>query len=189
MSLRTESRKRPVSGGLHRRDADLAVALHAVAVADREQRALIEHRKNRPWCRRTSSLLSMLPPMARGMTEVMRPQFGGGATPITPKNGLSLSLPPHGSVTVPACLSIGRIFMTKSGKSSGMVPSSGMMRLKPQFCRSVTSKMSTSRTSPGLAPSTCTGPVSKCGPGPRSAASRIGRCSGRISKTGSVGRR
>src|SRR6266481_9147368 len=44
-----------------------------------------------------SSLLSRLPPIARGISEVMRPQAGGGATPITPKNGLSGRSSPQGS--------------------------------------------------------------------------------------------
>ena len=35
--------------------------------------------------------------MARGTIEVMRPQAGGGATPITPKNGVSGRSSPHGS--------------------------------------------------------------------------------------------
>ena len=45
MSLRTVKRKVPESDGLERRQVDLAVALHAMAVAGREQAALGEHRQ------------------------------------------------------------------------------------------------------------------------------------------------
>ena len=37
--------ERAGQAGLQRGDADLAIALHAMAVTDREQRALIEHRQ------------------------------------------------------------------------------------------------------------------------------------------------
>ena len=39
----------------------------------------------------------MLPPWMRGSFEAMVPNAGGGATPITPKNGASVSSVPHGS--------------------------------------------------------------------------------------------
>ena len=45
-----------------------------------------------------NSLLSMLPPKARGTAEPQRPQALGGATPMMPKNGSSGSSVPQGSV-------------------------------------------------------------------------------------------
>ena len=122
MSLRTRQSEAPGQRSFNRGDADFAIALHGMAVAA-ENSAPSLKTGNNTVVPATSSLLSILPPMARGMTDVTRPQFGGGATPITPKNGLSGSLPPQGSCTVLAFLSIGRICNMKSGKSSGSVPS------------------------------------------------------------------
>ena len=48
-----------------------------------------------------SSLLSMLPPNARGTGDPQRPHAFGGATPMMPKNGSSASSVPHGRVATP----------------------------------------------------------------------------------------
>ena len=47
------------------------------------------------------SLLSRLPPWMRGSFDAMVPNSGGGATPITPKNGASVSSVPQGSEQTP----------------------------------------------------------------------------------------
>ena len=105
--------------GLDRGDADLAVALDAMAVAAGKQRARHEHRQIE-FCAGASSLLSRLPPIARGISEVMRPQAGGGATPITPKNGFSGRSSPHGSRP------------TMRSRSSGMLSSAGLVEIVGQ---------------------------------------------------------
>ena len=100
--------------------------------------------------------------MARGISEVMRPQAGGGATPITPKNGFSGKSRPQGSRPTMRSRSSGMLSRRSSWKSSGRVPASGLIMFQPQSCRSWMSRISTSSTSPGSAPSTATGPVRMC---------------------------
>ena len=58
-----------------------------------------------------------------GIDEIM-PHAGGGATPITPKNGPSGSSAPHGR-RADAALAIERNVHEDSVKSSGSVPASG----------------------------------------------------------------
>ena len=74
--------------------------------------------------------------MARGTIEVMRPQGSGGATPMTPKNGASLSSRPQGMVPTMRVLSSGMMMLRGSSKSSGKAPASGRMMLCPQSWRS-----------------------------------------------------
>ena len=71
----------------------------------------------------------MLPPWMRGSFEAMVPNAGGGATPITPKNGASASSVPHGSGHTPRARSTGMWLSTISWKSSGSVPASGRIML------------------------------------------------------------
>ena len=106
--------------------------------------------------------MSRLPPIARGISEVMRPQAGGGATPITPKNGLSGRSSPQGIRPVMRSRSSGILISLTSWKSSGRVPASGLIMFQPQSCRSWMSRISTSSTSPGSAPSIAIGPVRMC---------------------------
>jgi hypothetical protein len=89
----------------------------------------------------------------------MRPQLAGGATPITPKNGINGKSRPHERRAFMASRSSGIISMRPFGNSSGNVPAKGRMRFQPQSCRSFTSSMCTSSTCPAFAPATATGPV------------------------------
>ena len=78
---------------------------------------------------------------------------------MTPKNGLSGRSLPHGSFATIALRSMAMCSSRLSGKSSGSVPTSGRMTLRPQSVRSRMSLMRTSSTSPGCAPSMRIGPV------------------------------
>jgi hypothetical protein len=62
-------------------------------------------------------LLSILPPWARGWIVETRPQFGGGATAITPKNGARGSFSPQDSSAVIVSLSNGMVTVRAVSKS------------------------------------------------------------------------
>ena len=89
----------------------------------------------------------------------MRPQPGGGATPITPKKGRSGRSSPQDSRATLRSRSSGMVVMRALGNSSGSVPESGRIRFQPQSVVRRTSSIATSSTWPGRAPRTATGPV------------------------------
>ena len=159
MSLRTVKRKVPAERGLERGQVDLAVALHAVAVAGREQAALGEHRQvDRGAAPEVP--LSMLPPKARGSIELHWRRFRRRchAHDAEERRQLDLESPRQG-----ADAAIGRsaLWVRRwNGKSSGSVPASGRMRgPAPVGAALDRSRTSIASTSPGSAPSTVTGPV------------------------------
>ena len=101
------TRNVPRKSGLDRGDADLAIALHGMAVAGRQLRTRIEHRQVQ--CRAGADIL-VVDVAAEGARNDRRSavrRCGGGATPMTPKNGAVLSSSPHGMVTTPRARSIG----------------------------------------------------------------------------------
>ena len=71
----------------------------------------------------------MLPPFLRGGGVEIVPQAAGGATAMMPKNGLSGSSRPQGSVPIIRALSSGMWMTRISLKSSGSAPASGRMAL------------------------------------------------------------
>ena len=83
---------------------------------------------------------------------------------MTPKNGDSGKVVPHGRVQVWAVRSIGIWLRKRSGKSSGSVPNSGRWPQNPQSAPNSIASIDTSSISPGAAPEIATGPVSRCGP-------------------------
>src|SRR5262245_18862721 len=125
-----------------------------------------------------SSLLSMLPPNARGSLDERRPHSRGGATPKLPKKGATASSCPQGMRTSPFSRSMGTWMRRRAGKSSGSVPSRGSWRFQPQSWRSLMSRIRASSTFPLRAFSTAMGPVNRWGPGPCGASARTSRCSG-----------
>jgi len=76
----------------------------------------------------------VMPPSSVGLKpppalEAIVPNAGGGATPITPKNGASSSSVPQGSEHTRRSRSTGMWLITTSWKSSGSVPASGRIML------------------------------------------------------------
>src|SRR6185437_10200098 len=73
----------------------------------------------------TSSLLSILPACRLGGALSMRPNSGGGATPMLPKKGCSGISIPGANLATMRSLSSGIIFILRYGKSSGRNPRVG----------------------------------------------------------------
>ena len=112
---------------LDRGDADLAVALRTVAVADREQRVVdmdwqIERRARDQFL---VVHVAAVPPRRRRLIE---PQAAGGATAMTPKNGRSGIRGPTASADHPL-RSSGMWISRFCLKSSGSAPGSGRIML------------------------------------------------------------
>jgi hypothetical protein len=76
-----------------------------MTITGEKQRSLIEDGQVQGSPAR-SSLLSMLPPNARGTGDPQRPQLGGGAVAMIPKNGSSGISLPQGIMQTLRCLSI-----------------------------------------------------------------------------------
>ncbi len=73
----------------------------------------------------TSSLLSRLPPCARGWMDEIAPQALGGATPMTPKNGRSGISSPQGSRPTLRTGSNRVVICSNASISPGSAPASG----------------------------------------------------------------
>src|SRR5271170_4801307 len=178
--------QRAGQSGFERRAAKLAVGLRAWP-SPTERLAPFTATGRYRTAPGMSSVLSILPPNAPGMTEVRRPAASGGAVPITPKNGRAGISMPQGVRIVRFCRSIARWIVRSNGKSSGSAPMPRRITLKPQSSARATSRISIRKTSPGSAPRTAIGPVRMCGPSSGRSAASMARNAGRTVNCGSLG--
>ena len=125
-----------------------------------------------------SSLLSRLPPCARGSLVEIAPHSGGGATPMTPKKGASGSSVPQGRRQVRRRAVDRDVAEVALGEVLGQGADQRAEAAKAPVGAELDPVDVDSSMSPGSAPSTATGPVRMWPPGARHSAAWMAASAG-----------